>query len=794
MRVTKRDGKLEDVSFDKVLRRIKFFVEDLQTVDPTMVAQKVCSRIYDKVPTSELDEFAARVCQSMMTQSLEYGVLGSRIIVSNNHKNTPKKFSEAVDVLNSRDIYDKDVVAFVHEHKDALDAAINDKQDYEFDYFAFKTLERSYLLRVDKKVIERIQYLVMRVSLGLHYPELDEVIRCYSGMSQKYFTHATPTLFNAGTRRPQLLSCFLTAPDDSIAGIYKWISNLALISKEAGGIGGSVSCIRSKGAFIKGTNSYSRGTIPMLKVVNETMRYVNQGGRRAGSAAIYKEPHHPDIMGFLDLRKNHGNEDDRARDLFMGMWNSDLFMERVEKNQPWSLFDPDACPNLDKVWGDEYKALYTKYENEGKASRIIMARDLWKAICESQAETGVPYVLNKDAANRKSNHQHYGTIRGSNLCAEILEYHDEKEYACCCLASICLPKFVDAEMKTYNFDKLAEVAGQLVRNLNQVIDRNMYPVPETKVSNMLHRPLGIGVQGLADVFCLMRMPFDSEEAAELNKEIFAAIYYGAMKASIELAKRDGPYETFKGSPLSKGKFQFDLWNVEPSSRWNWQELREEVMLHGARNSLLTACMPTASTAQIMGNNEAIEPYTSNLYVRGTLSGNFVVVNNHLVKDLHDIDMWSTQMKDQIIAHNGSIQHIPGIPDTLKKLYKTAWELKQKVLMDMSAGRGPYICQTQSLNLFFEEPTVSKLSSASFYAWKMGLKTGSYYIRSRPKSQAQQFTIDPALASKVKAMEKKRNSPEPTEERRLGQMKTITTADGKKVEVICNDEICTVCSG
>lgn len=777
MRVTKRTGELEDVSFDKVLRRIKLLSGDLKNVDPTKVAQKVCSRIYDKVSTSELDELAARICTGMMTDVPEYGELASKIIISNNHKNTPGTFFECFEKLNSIGIIDSKIYEFVKDNQEVLNNAINHEKDYSFSWFSFKTLERSYLLKVDKVTVERIQYMFMRVSCGIHYPDIDEVLKSYDGLSNKYFTHATPTLFNSGTIRPQLLSCFLTKPEDSIPGIYKWISDLAKISKEAGGIGATISGIRGKGSYIRGSNSYSSGIVPMLKVVNETMKYVNQGGRRAGSAAMYLEPHHPDIMSFLEIRLNHGNEDDRARDLFTAIWASDLFMQRVSSNSDWSLFDPNDCPGLDDAYGEEYTKLYEEYEKAGKAKTVIKAQDVWKAITRSQIETGTPYISFKDHANNKSNHKHYGTIKASNLCNEILEYHDHKEYACCVLSSICLPRFIDEKTKKYDFDKLEEIAGQMVMNLNKAIDVNLYPVPETKYSNMKHRPLGIGVQGLADVFCIMRYPFDSKEALELNEQIFETIYYGAMKASLELAKRDGAYETFQGSPLSQGQFQFDLWGKKPSDRYDWDGLRKDVMENGVRNSLLVACMPTASTSQIMGNNETIEPFTSNMYVRRTLSGEFIVSNKYMIKDLCDLGIWNKELKDRVIANNGSIQSIQGIPDDIKKLYKTSWELKQKALMDLSIGRGPYVCQTQSLNLFFEEPTTKILTSAMFYAWKNGLKTGVYYVRSRPKTQAQQFTIDPKLIKNKELQDKQEDNENKTPK-----------------GFVCDGDVCTMCSG
>jgi len=1156
MKVKKRDGRLEDVSFDKVLRRIQFLSGDLQTIDPTKIAQKVCSRIYDGVPTSELDELAARLCVSKCTDNPEFGALGLRIIISNNQKNTPDTFSECMSILAEANVLHPDVARFVRDNKEALDNAIVHKRDYNFTYFSYKTQERSYLIKVNKQTMERIQYMFMRVSCGLHYPNTEEVIRSYNLMSQQFFTHASPTLFNSGTISPQLLSCFLTAPDDSIVGMYDWIKNLALISKRAGGIGGSVTSIRSEGAYIRGTNGISRGIKPMLKVVNETLKHVNQGGRRPGSAAIYLEPHHPDIMHFLELRLNHGNEDDRCRDLFLAVWASDLFMERVQKNERWTFMDPDECPGLDTCYGDKYRELYERYEAEGKGRKTVMAQDVWKAITRSQIETGVPYVLFKDACNEKSNQKNLGTIRGSNLCvspntkiltetgyqvikdledqyvnvwngeefsealvrktgenqpmlkmtfsngaelecteyhkfyispsysskkpktveardlkpgdklwkcdfpvitkgvemkypythgffcaegtyynagwreqkcsyksvsgtafckrhqdysqkdtsptekcqatsgqkmpritlygdkkelvnyletrrvdsedsngrincfphldlqqkffvplngslatklrwlegycdgdgtvakngtneslqissidkdfllqvrllcqtlgidpkvtknksgglrelpdgngrskeyickslyrllitscdlyklsqigfspkrlrftvrepqrdarqfvkvskieksensdtycfgepkkhagifngvytsqcAEILEYHDATEYACCCLASVCLPKFVDEKTGEYDFKMLEEVTAQCVRNLNEVIDRNMYPVEETKVSNMRHRPLGIGVQGLADTFFKMRIPFErdgkaSPEALKLNREIFETMYYSAMRTSLEEAKKHGAYSTFKGSPLSEGKFQFDLWGVKPSDRYDWETLRAEVMEHGVRNSLLIACMPTASTAQIMGNTECFEPMTSNMYVRRTLSGDFVIANEYLIKDLQEMGLWSTEMKDQIVGHDGSIQYIDGIPKEMKDLYKTAWELKQKTLMDLSIGRAPFICQTQSLNLFFEEPTTKTLTQALFYAWKNGLKTGCYYIRSRPKAQAQQFTVDPELAQRI------RERVEEHERSQANKKGEERTKDGMRI--VCTDDICMSCSG
>lgn len=755
MQVQKRNGKKEEVSFDKVKRRLQKLCFDL-SIDPIIIAQKVCSRIYDGVTTTELDELAAQICTSMITENLEFGILGSRIIISNNHKNTSPSFSETMTALYNRTdkngkhipMISDDVYEIIMKNKEKLNAVIDYERDYNFDYFSFKTLERAYLFKLNDKIVERIQDLIMRVSIGLHKEDIKSAIQSYEYISNRYFTHATPTLFNAGTLRPQLLSCYLIGTGDSIEGIFKTISDCAKISKWAGGIGLHVSNIRSKNALIRGTNGKSRGLIPMLKVYNETLKYVNQGGKRAGSAAIYLEPHYPEVLQFLDIRKNHGNEDDRARDLFTAMWISDLFMRRVEKDEEWSLFDPDEAPGLSDVYGEEYERLYEKYENEGRARKVIKARKVWTGIINSQIETGTPYISFKDHVNRKNNQKNVGTIRSSNLCNEINEYSDDKEYACCCLSSICLPRFVDEEKMTFDHEHLIKVVGMAVKNLNKVIDLNYYPVPETKTSNMRHRPLGIGVQGLADVFCMLRMPFDSPEAKALNIEIFETIYYGACVASCEMAKRDGAYSTFDGSPMSEGKFQFDLWDVKPSDRYDWDSLRTDIMEHGVRNSLLVALMPTASTSQIMGCNECFEPFTSNIYTRRTIAGDFVVVNKYLIKDLENLGLWSVDIKNNIIANNGSIQNINGIPDDIKKLYKTAWELKQKVLIDLSADRAPFVCQTQSMNLFFEEPTQKILTSALFHGWRRGLKTGCYYIRSRPKNQAQQFTIDPSLVEKI----------------------------------------------
>ena len=763
LRVKKRDGRLEAVSFDKVLRRIQKLSDKLN-VNAHDIAQNVITQIYDKVPTSELDELAARLCVNLGLSNPDYEKLALNIIISNNHKNTPDKFSDSMLEFHKTGRLDKKVYDFIIKNKEELDSAIIDERDYGFSWFSFKTLERAYLLRVNDKIIERIQYLFMRVSCGIHYPDLKEVIKSYNCMGTRLFTHATPTLYNAGTKTPQLLSCFLTAPEDDLSEIFTLFHNLALISKRAGGIGVSISCLRGRNSIIKSSGRKADGIRPVCRMVQETMRYVNQGGLRAGSAAVYLEPHHPDILEFLDLRLNQGNEEERTRDLFTALWISNLFMKRMLKNENWSLFDPSECPGLDEVYGEKYEELYLKYEKEGKAKKVIKAQKIWKATTKSMIETGTPYILFKDHSNEKSNHKHYGTIKGSNLCAEILEYHDSQEYACCCLSSICLPRFI--ENGKFDFEKLEEISGQLVRNLNKVIDRNLYPVSETKKSNMLHRPLGIGVQGLADVFCIMRIPFDSKEAIDLDERIFESIYYGAVKSSIELAKKEGHYETFERSPTSEGLFQFDLWKKKPKYH-DFEPLRKEMIEHGLRNSLLVACMPTASTSQIMGNNETIEPFTSNIYTRNTSSGQFIVKNNYMIRDLIKLGLWNKELKDNIIANRGSIQNISNIPEDIKKLYKTAWEMKQKNILDHSIIRAPFICQTQSLNLYFEEPTTKLISSAMSYAWKNGLKTGVYYTHSRPKIQAQQFTIDPNLLNKRIEKNDSKSSSQERSERSAG---------------------------
>lgn len=888
MRVIKRNGEEENVSFDKVINRVKSLSMDLD-IDPMIIAQKVVSQISDKIKTSELDEFASQIANSMSTMNPDYGKLALRISVSNNHKGTKGKFSEAMRILYEnvdhhsvhQPIISKKVWDIIQKNKRKIDQNIVHNRDYDFDYFGFKTLERSYLLKVNGEIVERIQYLFMRVSLGLHGDDLDAVFNSYNAMSQKKFIHATPTLFNAGTPQNQLLSCYLLGTEDSIQGIYKTISDCAMISKWAGGIGVHTGNIRSSNALIRGTNGKSSGIMPMLQVYNATAKYVNQGGKRKGSIAIYMEMHHPDIMAFLDLRKNHGNEDERCRDLFTACWISDLFMERVRDDGDWCLFDPDEAPGLEEAYGNEYRELYLKYEKEGKQRQTMKAQKIWRGILSSQIETGTPYVLYKDNINNKSNHKHLGTIRSSNLCAEIVEYSDHQEYACCCLSSIGLPTFVknpemgkltvfgrdgcgfcdkakrllkfndieyeyilvnniDERQKLYyklkettgkvwntfpmifdgngvflggfsdlkekmrpyfDYDDLIRTCETIVRNLNKIVDHNFYPVEETRLSNLRHRPLGVGVQGFADMVLKMGYNFDSEETRELNRRVFEAIQYGTHRASMLLskerhkfmeenekqlekllkkvvknrekdtlqityenhiftaseleafflgAKYPGSYLGFAKSEMAKGRFQHNFWGVnEGELEFDWVGLRKDIMEWGIRNSMLTALMPTASTSQILGNNECFEPYTSNIYTRRTLAGDFVVLNKFLVNDLEMEDLWNVSVKDEIIAQNGSIQDMMLLPDEIKDKYKTAWELKQKVLIDLSAERGPFIDQTQSLNLFFEEPTFPKLGGALMYGWQRGLKTGSYYIRSRPKVQAQQFTIDPRMLVKRK---------------------------------------------
>lgn len=751
MFVIKRSGRQEAVKFDKITARVQKLCYGLNTefVDSTKVAMKVIEGLYDGVTTTELDNLAAETAASLSVLHPDYSLLASRIAVSNLHKNTVKSFSGTVKKLYEyvepktglhSPLIDQEVYRIVKENAALLDSTIIYDRDFSFDYFGFKTLERSYLLRLSGKIAERPQHMYMRVAVGIHHDDIDAVIKTYNLLSERWFTHATPTLFNAGTPKPQMSSCFLlTMKDDSIEGIYDTLKQTARISQSAGGIGLSIHNVRATGSYISGTNGTSNGIIPMLQVFNDTARYVDQGGgKRKGAFAVYLEPWHPDVFEFLDLRKNHGKEEMRARDLFYALWIPDLFMQRVEEGGDWSLMCPHECPGLSDCWGEEFEALYLKYEKEGKARKVVKAQDLWFAVLDAQIETGTPYLLYKDAANRKSNQQHLGTIKNSNLCTEIIEYCAPDEVAVCNLASLALPRFV--QNGEFDHQKLYEVTYQATVNLNRIIDRNYYPVYEAQKSNLRHRPIGIGVQGLADTFVLLRLPFESEEAKKLNKEIFETIYYAAMVASKDLASKEGAYETFEGSPLSRGMFQFDFWNVIPTNRWDWQSLQAEIKIHGVRNSLLVAPMPTASTSQILGNNECFEPFTSNLYVRRVLSGEFVIVNKYLLKDLVELGLWDEGMKNKIMSANGSIQAIPEIPEEIKALYKTVWEIKQRNLIDMAADRGAFICQSQSLNLFVQSPSKAKLTSMHFYGWKKGLKTGMYYLRTQAASQAVQFTV------------------------------------------------------
>lgn len=825
MRVIKRNGACEEVSFDKVLNRIKTISDNL-SVNVFDIAQKVCGRIYDNVKTSELDELAAHICSSMITEHPDYGTLAARIIVSNHHKNTSPSFSETVHALfNNVDVHGErnplvsdDLYVTVLANKEKLNSSLVYSRDYLFDYFGFKTLEKAYLMKVNGVVVERPQHMFLRVALGIHGRDIKEALQTYELMSKKYFVHATPTLFNGGTPRPQLSSCFLLhANDDSIAGIYESLKECALISKYAGGIGLHIHNIRARGSRIRGTNGISSGIVPMLRVFNNTARYVDQAGRRAGSIAMYLEPWHADIEPFLEMKKNHGNEEDRARDLFYALWIPDLFMERVKENGVWSLMCPDECPGLSDIYGDEFVKLYEQYEAEKRYKKQVKAQDLWWQILQSQIEQGVPYLLFKDAANKKSNQKNLGTIKSSNLCSEIIEYTSPDEVAVCNLASIALPTYVEYNEDAtpiFNFEKLHEVAKVITKNLNKVIDINFYPVEKARRSNLKHRPIGIGVQGLADAYVLMRYPFDSENAKLLNRQIFQTIYHASMECSMELSKKraelieafnknelsfedlqdklnlneyeeintkyPGAYSSFEGCPASKGEFQFDLWGITPDNMYDWDKLKADVMKHGIRNSLLLAPMPTASTSQILGFNECFEPFTSNLYKRKTLAGEFIVVNKYLISDLVQRGLWNKDMKNAIIINDGSIQNIPNIPDDIKQLYKTAWELKQKVLIDQSADRGAFVCQSQSLNLFVEDPDFKKLSSMHFYSWQKGLKTGIYYLRTRAKAQAQKFTIDPTMVKLTNL----KDTP-------IGASNATTAP--KPREVVCHGDTCEYCS-
>ena len=752
MYVIKRDGRKESIKFDKITARVQKLCYGLDPmVDPIPVAMKVIEGIYEGVTTQQLDELAAEVAASFTVRHPDYALLASRITVSNLHKMTTKSFSQTMKALydyvdpktgEPAALIADDVYRIIMDNAEVLDSTIIYDRDFGYDYFGFKTLERSYLLRMDGEVAERPQHMLMRVAVGIHKEDIEAAIETYNLMSERWFTHATPTLFNAGTPKPQMSSCFLlTMKDDSIDGIYDTLKQCAKISQSAGGIGLSIHNIRATGSYIKGTNGTSNGIVPMLRVFNDTARYVDQGGgKRKGSFAIYLEPWHADVYDLLELKKNHGKEEQRARDLFYAMWVPDLFMKRVEANDDWSLFCPNEAPGLADCYGDEFEALYTRYEREGKFRKRVKAQDLWFHIIESQIETGTPYILYKDACNAKSNQKNLGTIKSSNLCTEIVEYTAPDEVAVCNLASLALPRFV-TEDGTFDHQKLFDVTYAVTRNLNKVIDRNYYPVPEARRSNMRHRPVGLGVQGLADTFILMRLPFDSAEAKKLNREIFETIYYAAMTCSKDQAKEFGHYETYPGSPVSQGIFQFDMWGVTPSNRWEWDVLKEEVAKYGVRNSLLVAPMPTASTSQVLGNNECFEPYHSNLYTRRVLSGEFIVVNKHLLKDLVRLGLWNEGMKNKIIAANGSVQDIQEIPENIRVLYRTVWELSMKDIIDMAAERGAYIDQSQSLNLFMQNPNFGKITSMHFYAWKKGLKTGMYYLRTKAASEAIKFTVD-----------------------------------------------------
>jgi len=765
MYVIKRDGSKQTVHFDKITARVKQLSWELSPViDPALVAQKVCAGVYAGVSTVELDELASQTAAHMVTSHPDYGKLAARIAVSNLHKTTKKLFTDVIEDLynyvNPRTqskgaMIADDVFQIIMGNKDRLNDAIVYDRDYNYDYFGIKTLENGYLFKVNGKIHERPQQMLMRVSVGIHKEDIDSAIETYGLMSKKVFTHASPTLFNGGTPRPQLSSCFLlTMQSDSIEGIFKTLSQCASISKHAGGIGVSIHKIRAKGSYIRGTNGVGNGLVPMLRVFNNTARYVDQGGgKRKGSFAMYLEPWHADIFSFLDLRKNFGSEEDRARDLFYALWISDLFMKIVETDDWWYLMCPDECPGLADCYGEKFENLYQSYVARGKYRKKIKARQLWSRILSSQMETGTPYMLYKDACNRKSNQKNLGTIRSSNLCCEIIEFSSPEECAVCNLASVALPKFLNDNYSRFDHPKLYEVVKVVTRNLNKVIDVNFYPIEEARRSNMRHRPIGIGVQGLADVFIQLGMSFTSPEARKLNREIFETMYFAACEASMELAQKEGNYETFPGSPASKGKLQFDMWDVKPeSNRWDWSRLKEDIKTHGLRNSLLIAPMPTASTAQIMGNNECFEPYTSNVYIRRTLAGEFVVVNNHLLRDLLKLNLWSDLMKDKIIAANGSVQNIPEIPDDLKQVYKTVWEYSQKDLIEMAADRGAYIDQSQSFNVHMANCTSGKLTSMHFFGWKAGLKTGMYYLRTKAAVDAIKFTVD---AEKLEYVAKQR---------------------------------------
>jgi ribonucleoside-diphosphate reductase alpha chain len=751
MQVRRSNGTLEAARFDRITEKVTRLSEglDRKYIDPDLITKKTIEGFYDGITTRELDELTAEIAASMATVHPDYSLLAGRILVARLHQETSDRFSEAMTALydyvdqatgENASMIAEDVYRMVQENAETLDAAIDHQADYSYDYFGFKTLEKSYLLRKNGKVVERPQYLLMRVAVGIHKENLEKVLETYRLLAEKYYTHASPTLFNAGTRKAQMSSCFLVAmKDDSLDAIYETLKECALISKSGAGLGLHIHNIRSKGTYIKGTNGRSNGIIPMLRVYNETARYVDQGGgKRKGAFAFYLEPWHAEIFEFLDLRKNHGKEELRARDIFTALWIPDLFMKRVKENGQWPLFSPNEVPGLTDSHSEKFEELFLQYEAAGKARRVVPAQELWFAILQSQIETGTPFMMYKDSANRKSNQQNLGTIKSSNLCTEIVEYSSPDETAVCNLASIALPRFLINDQ--FDHQKLFDVTYKIVESLNRVIDGNYYPTEPTRNSNLKHRPIGLGVQGLADLLIMLRYPFESSAAKKLNREIFETIYYAAMKSSVDLARREGAYESFAGSPLSRGKFQFDFWGVQPSGRWDFESLRQEVMQYGARNSLLLAPMPTASTSQILGNNECFEPYTSNIYSRRTLSGEFVVVNKHLIRDLIALGLWNEEMKQRIILADGSVQGIAEIPADLRELYKTAWEMKMRNIIEMAADRGAFICQSQSLNLFVAEPNFAKLSSMHFHAWERGLKTGMYYLRTRAAAAAQKFTI------------------------------------------------------
>ena len=809
MYVVKRNGHKESVKFDKITARIDKLCYGLRTeyVGAIEVAQRVIEGLYDGISTQELDNLAAETAATMAVKHPDYARLAARIAISNLHKLTSKSFSNTMKRLytyvdpkteKNASLISKETYGLVRKYAALLDSTIIYDRDFQYDYFGFKTLERSYLLRLGGRVVERPQHMLMRVSLGIHGEDIDSVLQTYYLLSEKWFTHATPTLFNAGTPKPQLSSCFLLAmQEDSIEGIYNTLAQCARISQSAGGIGLSIHNVRAEGSYIRGTNGTSNGIVPMLRAFDATARYVDQGGgKRKGSFAIYLEPWHADIFDFLQLKKNHGKVELRARDLFYALWVPDLFMKRVEEGAKWSLFCPNEAPDLYLHHGEAFERLYTQYEKEGRARKELPAQELWFEILEAQIETGMPYILYKDQANKKSNQQHLGTIRSSNLCAEVIEYTAKDEVAVCNLASISLPKFVRKD-KSFDFEKLYEVTYIVAQNLDKVIDVNYYPLPEARNSNFRHRPIGIGVQGLADAFIMMRYPFDSPEARKLNTEIFETIYFSAMTASKDMAQKKERYESFDGSPASKGMFQFDLWGVTPSSgRWDWNALKREVKKHGLRNSLLVAPMPTASTSQILGNNECFEPYTSNLYLRRVLSGEFIVVNKHLLSDLVELGLWNEEMKNEIMASKGSIQQIDRISDHIKAIYRTVWEIPQRAIIDMAADRAPYICQSQSLNIHMSSASLSKLTSMHFYAWKKGLKTGMYYLRTRPAVDAIAFTVNKEYLKK-KDEPVASQGPPPQDSKQTQLQETLSEpppSDTEGLKCSPTDDFCEVCSG